>query len=111
MFSMAYMPTPEAVVLAQRTEAAVRTLRLRVKEIVDVVGLSETYILDMFAGRRPLSLWRFFRIDGFKVAFGKQLLRGADYLVLPRGDIRVIRVGKRPAVKAALRETRVKDIA
>lgn len=110
MFSMAYMPTPEALALAMRVKATVEQLHLSVKEIVDPVGQSEQYISDMFAGRRALSLWRFFRIEGFQAAFGKVLL-GPEYLVLQRGDIRVIHVGKRKALKASLPVEAKQEIA
>lgn len=117
MLGMSYKPSPEAIALARRVKRTLQRMGMLTKNIPaairqpdDEKEMSEKYVTDMLDARRPLSLWRFFTIDGFQVEFARVLLEHQDYLVLPCGDIRVIEVERTP-VKASLPDVRAKEIA
>lgn len=117
MFGMSYKPSPEAIALARRVKRTVQRMGLLMKQLPallrqpdDAKEPSEKYVADMLDARRPLSLWRFFTIDGFQVEFARVLLEQKEFLVLPCGDIRVIEVERAP-VKASLPDVRHKEIA
>lgn len=96
-----WQPTPHSRELAAVIRRALQTLALSPKEIAAYTGQGVNYVKDQLACRRPLSVWRFFLVPGFRRALLDTLAADEDCIVFDRQLVQlIVRVDeKRPVLK------------